>query len=234
MKKIIAFFILLIATLSSAAQNIDLSSSVQEIDLVFEGVQPKEKKYFFEIKKPENLDISKYQYMIWKTLKDNGYELTDSVNANIAIRVNYMAIEKDAQTTERVKIGEKTETILGQEISYGVYTQKKSDHYKETHYILDLKAQKKGANANSLPIWHIYSPENSSDVSKNLIVLIKFLWFNNGVFRSVLKEGKNNSYKKVKINKEKLSEDKLSLLNKINIDFTRMNDAEEYNNQINN
>ena len=195
MKKLITFFILLIATLSSAAQNIDLASSAQEIDLVFEGVQPKEKKYYFEIKKPENLDISKYQYMIWNTLKDNGYELTDSVNANIAIRVNYVTIEKDAQTTERVKIGEKKETILGQEISYGVYTQKKSDHYKETHYILDLKAQKKGANANSLPIWHIYSPENSSDISKNLIVIIKYLWFNNGAFRSVLKEGKNNSYK---------------------------------------
>ena len=234
MKKLITFFILLIATLSSAAQNIDLASSAQEIDLVFEGVQPKEKKYYFEIKKPENLDISKYQYMIWNTLKDNGYELTDSVNANIAIRVNYVTIEKDAQTTERVKIGEKKETILGQEISYGVYTQKKSDHYKETHYILDLKAQKKGANANSLPIWHIYSPENSSDISKNLIVIIKYLWFNNGAFRSVLKEGKNNSYKKAKINGVKLSEDELSLLNKINIEFTRMDDAEEYNNQINN
>ena len=226
MNRIIVFLFFLIITLSSSAQE-------QEIDFVFEGVQPQEKKYYFEIKKPENFDVSKYQYMIWKTLKDNGYELTDSVNANIAIKVNYMAIEKDAQTTDCVKIGEKKENLLGKEVTVPIYSTRASDHYKETHYILDLKAQKKGANENSLPIWHIYSPENSSDISKNMMVLIKYLWFKDGDIKSVLKEGKNNTYKKAKINKVKLSENELSLLNIINMEFTKMNDAEEYNNQLN-
>ena len=226
MNRIIVFLFFLIITLSSSAQT-------RYYWLVFEGVQPHEKKYYFEIKKPENFDVSKYQYMIWKTLKDNGYELTDSVNANIAIKVNYMAIEKDAQTTDVVKIGEKKEKLLGQEVTVPIYSARASDHYKETHYILDLKAQKKGANENSLPIWHIYSPENSSDISKNMMVLIKYLWFKDGDIKSVLKEGKNNTYKKAKINKVKLSENELSLLNIINMEFTKMNDAEEYNNQLN-
>ena len=224
MKRGIGLIILLITALSSAAQ---------EIYLTFEGAQPKEKKYYFDIKKPNNFDISKYQYMIWKTLKDNGYELTDATNANIAITVNYMPIEKYHRTTETVKIGEKEGELLGQKVTLPIYSQRKSERFKKTHYQLDLIARKKGASENSLPIWHIYTPNQASDISRSMIVAIKYLWFNNGTNKIVLTPGKDNTYKKVKINKTKLSEQDLSLFNNINKDFTNISDAEEYNNQIN-
>ena len=220
--------ILLLITLFIA-----LPSIAQYVYVVFEGYQPKDKKYYFDIKKPDNFDVSKYQYMIWKTLKDNGYELTDSANADIVVKVNYMAIEIDAQTNDLVVIGQDKTIISGIEVTVPKYGTKISDHYKETHNQLDLRAHKKGANENSLPIWHIYSPRNLSDISQNLMVSIKYLWFSVGETEVVLSEGNNNSFKKAKINKKKLSEQELSVLNKINMDFTNMNDAEEYNNQIN-
>lgn len=80
MRKLFLIFCLLICRLSMYAYG-------TQYILTFEGSEPSEKKYFFSIDKPKDFDASKIQYALWKLLKDKGYTLTDSINADIVIKV---------------------------------------------------------------------------------------------------------------------------------------------------
>ncbi len=176
-----------------------------------QGADPDVKTYYFKVHRAPNLDISEYQYALWKILKEHGYSLTDSLTAEIIIEVNYFSRQEDRLAYHVVQTGQQQQNILGKDVMMPVWGTS-AQNYVATENVLDIKAYPKDADEFSIPYWHFSMPEKMDWCAPlNLWFLYCFdqTWMNNGWWCIDLST-KNGQVKKVKVNGKKLKKQDLS------------------------
>lgn len=176
-----------------------------------EGADPEGKNYYFRVNKTANIDIYEYQYALWKVLKAHGYTLTDSINADCVIEVNYFPRQEDRVAHHIIQTGQQQQNIMGKDVmmpTWGTSAQ----NYVATENILDIKAYPKNADEYSVPYWHFSMPDKMdwcAPLDVWFIYCFDQTWMNNGWWRFEIST-KNNQLKKVKANGKKLGKQDLA------------------------
>lgn len=160
----------------------------------FEGSEPSGKKYFMEVVKPEGYKVQKYQYIIWKILRDKGYERTNYDNADIIIKADYH------------------EYIFNPSMGSVTNGKKIVD--------LDLYAYPKSYNEETIPYWKI-SMQKGGQITMHFLYFMDWFWFQQGFhfveYRETYKKTYDNDWKIAKFKddrtKYKASDEDIEKLN---------------------
>lgn len=232
MKKILFLFAMVVfANLKSFCATYYESSC----SFLIEGVEPDSKKYCFSINKPDEYDASKYQFMMWKVLKNRGYELVPASEADIVIQLNFVNKESVVEGHEIVGIGEKTTEAFGQTIQVPVYQQRSTGHYTDKSTTLVIKAFPKEVDRNSIPIWEMKMQSTHANI-KDFIYGIDFVWLQEGPhninYKMKFKNGEGSIIKIRQWNQKLTNQQAKTFEERMKYLDSKL-DAAEYNQQLN-
>lgn len=201
-----------------------------------EGAEPTVKKYCFKVTKPDGFDSSEYQFIMWKILKDRGYELVSPSEAAIIIQLNFINREVLHEGHESVFIGEKTTQAFGQDIQIPIYEKRSTGHYTDKFVNLEIKAMPIGSDENSIPIWKMSMGKADHDSKFDFLYGIDFIWLQEGYqyisYKIEGKKGKPYVSKLKSSNGKATSEQRKVFTERIQYLKSKI-DAEEYNQQLN-
>lgn len=198
-----------------------------------QGAEPDAKNYYFKVSKTNNVDVSEYQYTLWKVLKAHGYTLTDSINADCVVAVNYFARQEDRVGYHVVQTGQQQQKILGKEVMMPVWGTS-AQNYVATENILDIKVFPKDADEFSIPYWHFSMPDKMdwcAPLDVWFLYCLDQTWMSNGWWAIELSV-KNNQLKKVKVNGKKMNKQELSaFIERVNF-IADKSDIMQYNKEL--
>lgn len=198
-----------------------------------QGAEPAEKNYYFKVYRTPNFDVSEYQYALWKILKEHGYSMTDSINADIIVEVNYYSRQEDRLAYHVVQTGQQQQTILGKDVMMPVWGTS-AQNFVATENVLDIKAYPKDADELSIPYWHFSMPDKmdwTTPLDVWFLYCFDQTWMNNGWWCIDLSK-KNGQIKKVKVNGKKLKKQELiDFINRVN-KITDKSDIGQYNKEL--
>lgn len=143
------------------------------------GSEPQSKNYCFNVHQDDNMNINEVQYALWKVLKDHGYTLVDSLNADIIIDVNYFLREENRTSTNYVKIGEKNTQVMGANVPIPVWSTE-THKFDTTVPVIQIKAFPKNASKLAMPYWQINMPsslEGLHPLDPFWVYTFDMLWF---------------------------------------------------------
>ena len=167
--------------LITAMTCLNMYPAVRSCNFTVEGSDPTDKKYCFEITKPEGFDACEYQYMMWKILKDRGYTMVPQSEAAVVIKMDFTNHEVLHEGFQSVYVGERWSwDLFGWPVSSPVFERRSTGHYTENIINLDIKALPAGADENSMPIWKMSMGETDHDCKYEFLYGIDHSWLCQG------------------------------------------------------
>lgn len=212
-----------------------LNCVADDFAIAFEmkGSEPSNKNYCFNIHSDSNMNINEVQYSLWKILKDHGYTLVDSINADIIIEVNYFQREENRTSSNYVKIGEKNTQVMGANVPIPVWSTE-THKYNTNVDVLQIKALPNNASNLSMPYWQILMPASLDGLlplEPYWIYSYDILWFTPGAHRLVYTFD-SKGIKKLKLNGKSVKRNTLSEIQQRIVYLQNLPEMDEYNRLI--